>query len=83
VYPRLLEALAALQKGEADITITNATQEGVTVGVSQGSSSECVLGARFKQTACLPESRNRTTRLAGREDRCGEKLIDVRQRHVE
>lgn len=88
VYQRLAEALAALQKGDADFTITNATQErarvvdfasplvdlelgilvhpksritsnitsadqldlnGATIGVSQGSSSERVLGARFKQ----------------------------------
>lgn len=84
VYPRLAEALAALQRGEADFTITNATAErarvldfapplvdlelgvlvppgspiaavermdavGVTIGVSQGSSSERVLGARFTQ----------------------------------
>lgn len=83
VYPRLAEALAALQRGDADFTITNATTErarsvdfaptlvdlelgvlvptasrigqierldepGVTVGVSQGSSSERVLGSRFK-----------------------------------
>ena len=83
VYPRLAEALAALQRGEADFTITNATAErsrvvdfaptlvdlelgvlvhaasrvatvealdqpGVTVGVSQGSSSERVLGGRFR-----------------------------------
>jgi polar amino acid transport system substrate-binding protein len=84
VYPRLQEALAALQRGEADFTITNATAErarivdfapplvdlelgvlvpagsrvdtverldqaGATVGVSQGSSSERVLGSRLKQ----------------------------------
>jgi polar amino acid transport system substrate-binding protein len=84
VYPRLAEALAAVQRGEADFTITNATAErgrvvdfaptlvdvelgvlvhprsritaterldqpGATVGVSQGSSSERVLGARFKE----------------------------------
>lgn len=84
VYPRLAEALAALQRGEADFTITNATAErarlvdfaptlvdlelgvlvpstsrltavermdqpGVSIGVSQGSSSEKVLGARLKQ----------------------------------
>lgn len=84
VYPRLAEALAALQRGDADFTITNATverarmvdfaptlvdlelgvlvpstsrvtaverldQPGVTVGVSQGSSSERVLGARLTQ----------------------------------
>jgi polar amino acid transport system substrate-binding protein len=83
VYPRLQEALAAVQRGEADFTVTNATPErarivdfapplldlelgvlvpagsrvdavervdqpGVTVGVSQGSSSERVLGARYK-----------------------------------
>lgn len=85
VYPRLAEALAAVQRGEADFTITNATAErarivdfaptlvdlelgvlvhprtrlasierldaaGVTVGVSQGSSSERVLGTRFKES---------------------------------
>lgn len=84
VHPRLAEALAALQRGEADFTITNATAErarvvdfaptlvdlelgvlvppgsrivatermdvaGATIGVSQGSSSERVLGARFSQ----------------------------------
>jgi polar amino acid transport system substrate-binding protein len=84
VYPRLAEALAALQRGEADFTITNATAErarvvdfaptlvdlelgvlvpstsrlaavekmdqaGLTIGVSQGSSSERVLGTRLKQ----------------------------------
>ena len=84
VYPRLAEALAALQRGDADLTVTNATAErvrvvdfaptlvdlelgvlvpsasrvtaierldqpGVTVGVSQGSSSERVLGGRLKE----------------------------------
>jgi polar amino acid transport system substrate-binding protein len=84
VYPRLAEALAALQRGDADLTVTNATAErarlvdfastlvdlelgvlvpaeprvtfvealdqpGVTVGVSQGSSSEKVLGSRLQQ----------------------------------
>lgn len=84
VYPRLAEALAAVQRGEADFTITNATAQraqvvdfgptlvdlelgvlvpagsrlsspermdeaGVTIGVSQGSSSERVLGGRFRQ----------------------------------
>lgn len=84
VYPRLAEVLAALQRGEADFTVTNATAEraklvdfadpvvtlelgvlvpahsrvqsvetvdqpGVTVGVSQGSSSQRVLGARYRQ----------------------------------
>ncbi len=83
VYPRLAEALAALQRGDADFTVTNATverakvvdfaptlvdlelgvlvhsasrltaveqwdQSGVTIGVSQGSSSERVLGSRLK-----------------------------------
>ncbi len=83
VYPRLAEALAALQRGDADFTITNATAErakvvdfaptlvdlelgvlvhsasrltavgqwdqpGMTIGVSQGSSSERVLGGRLK-----------------------------------
>ncbi|MFC5496903.1 transporter substrate-binding domain-containing protein [Caenimonas terrae] len=84
VYPRLAEALAAVQRGDADFTITNATEQraklvdfaptlvdlelgvlvhsssrvtaadkmdepGVTIGVSQGSSSERVLGGRFRQ----------------------------------
>lgn len=84
VFPRLAEALAAVQRGDADFTITNATAErarvidfaptlvdlelgvlvmpasripaitrldtaGVTVGVSQGSSSERVLGNQLKQ----------------------------------
>jgi polar amino acid transport system substrate-binding protein len=84
VYPRLAEALSALQRNEADFTITNATAErakvvdfapplvdlelgvlvpatskvaavdrldqpGLVVGVSQGSSSERVLGGRFRQ----------------------------------
>jgi polar amino acid transport system substrate-binding protein len=88
VYPRLAEALAALQRGEADFTITNATEErarlvdfapplldlelgvlvpagsrvgtvdgldqsGATIGVSQGSSSERVLGARLAQAKLL------------------------------
>lgn len=85
VYQRLAEALSALQNGEADFTITNATderkrlvdfaptlvdlelgvlvrpgsrigsigqidREGAILGVSQGSSSERVLGARLRQT---------------------------------
>lgn len=85
VYPCLAEALAALQQGDADFTITNATTDrarsvdfasmfvdlelgvliltasrlgqierldepGVTVGVSQGSSSERVLGSRLKNS---------------------------------
>ena len=84
VYPRLAEALGAVQRGEADFTITNATAEraqvvdfapalidlergvlvpegsrvtavdtmeraGATIGVSQGSSSEGLLGARVSQ----------------------------------
>ena len=84
VYPRVAEVVAALQRGEADFTITNATAEraravdfapplldlelgvlvpagsrvdtvghldqpGVTVGVSQGGSSERVLGGRLSQ----------------------------------
>ncbi len=84
VLPRVAEVVAALQRGEADFTITNATAErarlvdfaepvvglelgvlvpgrsriaatermdvaGATVGVSQGSSSERVLGGQFKQ----------------------------------
>ncbi|HEY8356212.1 MAG TPA: transporter substrate-binding domain-containing protein, partial [Ramlibacter sp.] len=83
VYPRLAEALAAVQRGDADFTITNATAErarivdfgptlidlelgvlvpattrilsvegmdapGATLGVSQGSSSERVLGGRLR-----------------------------------
>ncbi|MDE2604538.1 MAG: transporter substrate-binding domain-containing protein [Burkholderiales bacterium] len=83
VYPRLAEALAAVTRGDADFTVTNATavraklvdfapplvdlelgvlvpagsrvtsvdavdQAGITVGVSQGSSSERVLGARYR-----------------------------------
>lgn len=83
VYPRLAEALGAVQRGEADFTITNATAErarqvdfgptlldvelgllvlpgspvlavdrvdmpGVTVGVSQGSTSERVLAGRYQ-----------------------------------
>jgi polar amino acid transport system substrate-binding protein len=85
VHARLAEALAAVQRGEADFTITNATAErarvvdfaptlvdlelgllvppqtrvkaveqmdqaGATLGVSQGSTSERVLGGRLKQT---------------------------------
>jgi polar amino acid transport system substrate-binding protein len=84
VYPRQQEVLAAVQRGDADFTITNATAErmrvvdfaqplvdleqgllvppgsrvtaidavdqaGVTVGVSQGSTSERVLAPRLKQ----------------------------------
>jgi polar amino acid transport system substrate-binding protein len=84
VYPRVAEVVGALQRGEADFTITNATaqrqalvdfapplvdlelgvlvpatsrvdaiervdQAGVTVGVSEGSSSERVLGGRYRQ----------------------------------
>lgn len=84
VYPRVAEVVAALQRGEADFTVTNATAErkrlvdfaptlvdlelgllvptgsritavdqldqpGITVGVSQGSSSERTLGRRLKQ----------------------------------
>lgn len=90
VYPRVAEVVAALQRGEADVTITNATAErqkildfapplvalelgvlvplasplaaveamdapGLRLGVSQGSSSERVLGARLKQTKLLPQ----------------------------
>jgi polar amino acid transport system substrate-binding protein len=85
VYPRVAEVVAAIQRGEADFTITNATperqrlvdfapplvdlelgvlipagsrvsaveridQSGVTVGVSQGSSSERVLAGRLAQS---------------------------------
>jgi polar amino acid transport system substrate-binding protein len=84
VYPRVAEVVAALQRGDADFTITNASAErarlvdfaptlvdlelgvlvlvssripavtrldtaGVTVGVSQGSTSERTLGAQLKQ----------------------------------
>ena len=84
VYPRVAEVVAALQRGEADFTITNASAErarlvdfaptlvdlelgvlvpvssripavtrldtaGVTIGVSQGSSSERTLGNQLKQ----------------------------------
>lgn len=84
VYPRVSEVLAALQRGEADFTVTNATAErgklvdfaapivelelgvlvpagsrvtateridepGVTLGVTQGSSSQRVLSARLRQ----------------------------------
>lgn len=90
VYPRVAEVVAALQRGEADVTITNATAErqkvldfapplvalelGVLVragspvssvdgmdrpdarlGVSQGSSSERVLGARLKSAKLAPQ----------------------------
>lgn len=83
VFPRQQEAFGAVQRGDADFMVTNATAErqklvdfapplvdlelgvlvpqgsrvatvegmdaaGVTVGVSQGSSSERTLGARFK-----------------------------------
>jgi polar amino acid transport system substrate-binding protein len=83
VYPRQAEAFGALQRGDADLMITNATAErakvvdfapplvdlelgvlvpaasrvtaveaidqpGIVVGVSQGSSSERVLGARYR-----------------------------------
>ncbi|MEJ5989665.1 transporter substrate-binding domain-containing protein [Ramlibacter sp. PS3R-8] len=86
VFPRLAESLTAVQRGEADFLITNATAErarlvdfaptlvdlelgvlvtpasripaitrldtpGVSVGVSQGSSSERVLGNQLKQAA--------------------------------
>lgn len=84
VYPRVAEVVAALQRGDADFTITNASadrarlvdfapplldlelgvlvpagsrvdtvghldQPGITVGVSQGGSSERVLGGRLSQ----------------------------------
>lgn len=90
VYPRVAEVVAALQRGDADVTITNATAErqkvldfapplvalelGVLVragspvtsvdgmdrpdarlGVSQGSSSERVLGARLKVAKLVPQ----------------------------
>lgn len=90
VYPRVAEVVAALQRGDADVTITNATAErqkildfapplvalelGVLVragspvtsleswdrpdariGVSQGSSSERVLGARLKSAKLAPQ----------------------------
>lgn len=85
VFPRLAEVLAAMGRGEVDVTITHATAErakrlgftptvvalelgvlagphssmasldqmdsqGLHLGVSQGSSSERVLGARLHQT---------------------------------
>jgi polar amino acid transport system substrate-binding protein len=85
IFPRVAEVVAALQRGDVDFTVTNATEEraqlvdfasplldlelgllvpasssrvrsvdqldiqGVTIGVTQGSSSERVLGARMKQ----------------------------------
>lgn len=84
IYPNVAAVVAALQRGDADFTVTNATAErakmvdfaeplvdlelgalalpsskvtsadrmdqpGVTIGVSQGSSSERTLGARFRQ----------------------------------
>ena len=90
VYPRVAEVVAALGRGEADVTITNATPErakvldfapplvalelGVLVpagspvssvdtidrldariGVSQGSSSERVLGPRLRQARLMPQ----------------------------
>ncbi len=90
VYPRVAEVVAALQRGDADVTITNATAErqkildfapplvalelGVLVragspvtsldgmdrpdariGVSQGSSSERVLGGRLKSAKLAPQ----------------------------
>jgi polar amino acid transport system substrate-binding protein len=89
VYPRVAEVLAAVQKGEADFTITNAgadrtrlvdfaapllqlelgvlvpqgsplrsvggmDREGMIIGVSQGSSSESALGARFTKARLRP-----------------------------
>lgn len=89
VYPILSDALVALQRGDADFTVTNATAErqrvldfgptlvdlelgvlvpagsriasveqmdaaGATIGVSRGSSSERVLGERFRQARLRP-----------------------------
>lgn len=89
VYPRLAEVIAAIQRGEADFTITNATAErgrvvdftsplvalelgmlvrtgsavtsaqamdlaGARIGVSQGSTSERVLGARLSKATLVP-----------------------------
>lgn len=91
VLPRVAEVVAALQRGDADVTITNATPErarlldfaaplvalelgvlvpagssltavdaidraGLRIGVSQGSSSERVLGARLRQAALQPQA---------------------------
>lgn len=90
VYPRVAEVVAALQRGEADVTITNATadrqnildfapplvalelgllvpagapvssveamdREGARIGVSQGSSSERVLGQRLRSAKLVPQ----------------------------
>jgi polar amino acid transport system substrate-binding protein len=90
VYPRVAEVVAALSRGEADVTITNATPErqklldfappllalelgvlvpagspvssvdtldqpGARLGVSQGSSSERVLGARIRSARLVPQ----------------------------
>ena len=88
-YPRVAEVVAALQRGEADMTITNATTEraqrvdfaeplvalelgllvpagggaigtvaaldrsGARIGVSQGSTSQRVLGAQLRQAALV------------------------------
>ena len=89
VLPRVAEVVAALQRGDADMTITNATAErarlvdfteplvslelgvlvrsgsalasvagmdqpGVRIGVSQGSTSQRVLGAQLKQATLVP-----------------------------
>jgi polar amino acid transport system substrate-binding protein len=89
VYPVIVAVIAALQKGEADFTVTNAGSErtrlldvatpllqlelgvlvpqgsplravdgmdgeGMIIGVSQNSSSERVLGARFKKAKLRP-----------------------------
>jgi polar amino acid transport system substrate-binding protein len=89
VYPRVAEVIAAIQRGEADFTITNATAErgrvvdftsplialelgvlarqgsavisaqamdvaGARIGVSQGSTSERVLGTRLSKAALVP-----------------------------
>ena len=90
VLPRVAEVVAALQRGDADVTITNATAErmklldfteplvslelgllvragsplmevagmdqpGARIGVSQGSSSQRVLGGQLKQAVLVPQ----------------------------
>lgn len=91
VYPRVAEVVAALRRGEADFTITNATAErareldftepllslelgvlvrrgasladahamdqaGLRIGVSQGSSSQRVLGGQLRQAQLVPQA---------------------------
>ena len=90
VYPRVAEVVAALKRGEADFTVTNATaerakevdftdpllglelgvlarrgappidaqamdQSGLRIGVSQGSRSQRVLGARLLLATLVPQ----------------------------